>query len=449
MTFMGGVPLPQVRPSLVPFLVAAAPNGKKAGKLLSTMHTQKEALKALGAKCKDTIESDFIGSRSRSSISFGELTDPLPHVLWAREKYGRLSQKYKKIRCDKYVAKIEQICEIVGFLEATIKWKLPFIFHESQFMDHLMLTGDAELEAIERRLLRLKAFITANSARRHPPVKETELIQCLRKTAADADAELEYVRMNEFDALFHEYLISTGKIDTFESIASGFPSPGQGSIDFTCVEQLIRATVMDLGLNRQLNKFEYYVLRCATIRIIFDIYYGLDKAAGLRALSSQEFVEKSVAYLALTPREHGMNATIIHESLYDETLHAITRGTGFYEKAVARMTTAFLYTSPLDIAFAIHKVLNCVVKAVNVFAYVKPKRVGDDLGFDDFFSFYVPVCAMTPYINHEALRDFVAHFNPMKLSSTLDYSRVTMIASVDAICDFSLDACNKQSLQTI
>ena len=444
MSYIQGRALPQVRPSLVHFLIAGAPNSKRAQKMLSLMQSQADDLRQLGEKCKNTIESDFIGSRERSSMSFGELADPVPHVLWALEKYGRISRKYKKLRCDKYVEKIEQICEIVAFLHATIKLKLPFIFHYDKFIEQLAMDGDEELAALEYKLLAMKNFILSSTARRHPVVSQQELIQCLKRNAGSADRQLEYAHVNEFDSVFFDFLVCSGKISAFEKMAADVPvfdnkRLGQDDpplFDFSRMEQQIRSVVMDLGLKGQISLPEYYVLRSATIRVLFDLYYSMGKAPGFAVPPSADFVLNAEAYLALTPRQHNMNATIIHESLYDETLKAITRGTGFYEKAVARMILAFLQTNPLDMAFAIHKVMNCVVKAVNVFALVKPKRGGDDLGFDDYFSFYVPVCAMTPFLNHESLRNFVSAFKNLKLSSTLDYSRVTMVASVDQITDF-------------
>ncbi|KAH0789409.1 hypothetical protein GPJ56_006686 [Histomonas meleagridis] len=210
--------------------------------------------------------------------------------------------------------------------------------------------------------------------------------------------------------------------------------------DFRDFDVFVQFFFISLQQGGKIDKKSFIVIRCACIRVLFDIYYADNDNIMLSEPCTPDFIKKCEIAQQLTPSQLSISSEIFGDLYKNVPMWKISSGTQPFFEASDHIFMAQLMINPLDIAAKMFQAMKSLERAAKGFAYTTQKQKGKDVGldvidlsFDDLFSMLIPAFTLRPFVCPDAIKRFLSLFADLKISATLDYAKVSTCALIDHV----------------
>jgi len=206
------------------------------------------------------------------------------------------------------------------------------------------------------------------------------------------------------------------------------PFDNLSSFNFKDFNSFVQFFFVALDSNPIVDKKRFTVMRCASIRILFDLYFIQNYSVLFGALCSKKFIENCHRVREMTPKALNINPTIIGNHNMDIPMVKIIESNHDLMDSIEMMFTSQFYCNPLDMAEQFHKGIKAIERGIRTIS--NQPQCFLDLSFDDLFSIVLPIYSSKPCASPPALHRFLSLFQDLKLSTSLEYSNVSLKALI-------------------
>ena len=207
------------------------------------------------------------------------------------------------------------------------------------------------------------------------------------------------------------------------------------SFSFTNFDNFVKFFFIALDSTEILDKRNLIVMRCAAIRVLFHQYFLENEGIFLGKIASVQFNAECERTSKMTPMELAVSESIFKDTPY-ETMAIrqilLHKRNIFFKEAINAFTEMQFYDNPLDISNVCYNILKNIEGGLRVL-FGPTKCL--ELAFDDFFAFFLSCYALNPISSPIVFLRFMNTFEELKLSSSLEYARTFLKATINHIIE--------------
>ena len=463
-------------------------------------------------------------------------------LIYARKKYYKMFFKYHKTRAERFRNCFDTANELIKYLEECQNNNIPISFLRDQYIKLNNCNDDEKLSKYAWKIISIATYTRNKIFMSDSKVNPLQLRSALEKQAENVDEKNEFVKENEFDEMFFQYIIQSNFTDKFEQIVKNMSeldikrnvsnnhnfdntnilssqsklessessnSFSQTNIDneeetfiktignipdldsniltnqplnFSFNDMVlfsstfydeqcanIASSIQDIpaplvfdyddsfdieGITLSLNSIDEFakyffiildstdlmknskiviVMRCAIIRILFNIYYQKNEDMFYENSLSQTFLASCDEISNMNLYDLGVNNSIFHETLFENMIiKDILTYNNFFRDAIDTFTLLQFYNNPLDISFLCFTIINNIDNGLQLLLKIKESP---QLSFDDMFSFFISCLSLNPISSPLGVHKFMNIFSDLKISDSLTYAKTFLTASIKHLLD--------------
>ena len=199
------------------------------------------------------------------------------------------------------------------------------------------------------------------------------------------------------------------------------------SINFKDFNSFVQFFFVSLDPHSSTDKKKFIVMRCSSIRILFDLYYLENYSVLFGSICSKKFLQNCKNICEMTPKDLNINNIIIN--INDIKMKDLIKFSNDFQLALLQFSLIDFYNNPLDISKQMFQALKNIEKGLESLSNTLKNNISVlNLSFDDIFSMILPVYAINPSSSPVSLQRFLNLFQDLKLSQSLEYANISLKA---------------------
>lgn len=255
---------------------------------------------------------------------------------------------------------------------------------------------------------------------------------------SENEKTLSHSASDNFDKLDLSLLGSPQKKTNSLSLAPEIENQAVTKYDFKDFNNFVQFFCMLLCQFGTIDEQRFLIMRCASIRILFDRYYAKNSSILIgEGITDPTLIEQfnHQRNLKIGDLSKYMTAFKFPDTLSEIPFIGAIGANLSYIEALSDVLKCQFMVNPLDISYLMFKALKNLEKvALELYQTIKrdfkPVK-GFFIAFDDLFSLMLPVFATQPFASPTAFKHFLEIFADLHLSTSLDHARITTTAIVD------------------
>jgi len=361
------------------------------------------------------------------------------YQYYAKTKILKLKIKYYSLLCDYMIRRQTTILQLISFIEKSIETKMEFKFEIEKFEKAISPTSLPILTKLSNRITSLKSFLYYGEENT-PQITNSMLTEKIVQCSSMAIIDLEYIPPNEFDELFYKYCQQTLLINKFHQLLVKIEENAQRAIrnfDFDDFNTFVSMFYSSIAHGKNFSKKELIVIRCASIRVFFDLFFIHKSKTFLKEPAPPSFFEFCLNAVKLAPADLGLNSSIIGDPMRRKEMREIMINNPEFSEASSHILTMQFFANPLDIAAEAYYFIKTLEKVAKRFTKMFNTTENPSLcmSFDDIFSLALPTFASQPVVTSISLERFLNLFSELQLSPVFEYGLITLKAIISHIND--------------
>ena len=468
----------------IDYLEAYPPYEKGSDEIIRQMKNYQENFHVLQKDFCKLMEREIMKLHKTSKMIISKYLDN--KVIFALTKYRKVSLKYHRAVHDYYANASSKLSQFEVFLNTSIKNMNLFKIKYDAFLQTLKskeVTNKHVQLQFKKKALRGYCKHHKNQYR-IPMVRTEQLIQSLQSVNKLIDLKKRYVPLSKFDDCLYFYCIRNNLILWFQQIVSKMPQypaitsphilPNAPKVSHTCSDSMIPGTqthsphddspscnrpactpimisaeketnfvfeIFDtfilkffsiLAEHFAENQSLFLALRCASIRILFDMYYVKNNNIFSVNEDQKEFIQECTKIIGLTPSDMKITEKIICESNYHKTFREIFDENPCFTIASQQMFMSQFLINPIGMANMICRSIENVEKGIRKLHNESMEEI-IEISFDDIFTMLIPVYANMPITCTNSFDRVLKIFSQLKLSISLDYGIISIASIIEQI----------------
>lgn len=192
------------------------------------------------------------------------------------------------------------------------------------------------------------------------------------------------------------------------------------TFNFKEFNQFVQFFFIALNSDFKTDKKVFTTMRCASIRILFDVYYNTMGNPFYSPYQSVKYFMNIENSLKKSPETLGIQTSLYPAAFKSKPAKEIFGMSNHFANAIETIINVQFFNNPLDIAFAMYNVISEIQNGIRESMNINSKIL--DMSFDDLFGFLIPVFALNPTPSPVVFHKFLSAFEELKISTTLEYS---------------------------
>lgn len=427
--------LPEIDEVLYPFITIVEKKSKDAEIALNEMDQTINLAETLSLNCGDDLKR-FVFE------DFGEIVikdeiQTCEDILFIYEEINRVQREliaFTEKHFSKYSAILSRLtCYLIACKENNI----PVYVNFKHLREYIEVTYKGNIEFFQKsnELQRLKShFLVSINYPKYPTAPLMHLQLIAHDVSQNADEILEYILPNYFDDFLWIYIVTNHDAKIFDAaIDEAIQNKSDGKI---MLDKASLEVIKYIKIFQPKNINEIVVYRTSLFRFLFDRLY-IKYEIPENQEENDRFYTHCNMVIKSTPRKLEMTQKFIKDSELDSPLCEIFHNNSKIQACWDSLSEIHFYTNPLDIMNSIYLSIKACEDYMkdNFIANLKGAAANEleGISFDDFFSVFRGVVAVSPPANAVTIKNFLNTFDGFRISSHFDYSRAVFVSTVEEL----------------